>query len=191
MKEIINLLICVFIITTLAGCAVTHKYGPYIGEVVDGQTGKPIEGAAVHIQFVTVSPTPGGGSSKYAGAIECLTDKNGTFNLSYRAKTFRMFSLWNTQPNITVFKPGYGAFPVYKGTSITPKPERCCIEEGLFGTIRLPKLKTDKDRKRNLGKMLVNYSAPYKDIKNILNLKNQERIHLGLKPLDLPNSSEK
>ena len=190
MKNMINLLICLFVIVTLASCAITYKYGPYIGKVVDAQTEEPIEGAAVHIRFVTNRPNPGGGTSSYAGAVECLTDKNGEFNLSYRAVTFRVLSLWDKQPRINVFKPGYGVFPGYKGTSITPKPEWCCIEEGVYGIIRLPKLNSKKERRRNLGRISVGV-IPFEDMKIIRELKNQERIYLGLGPYRFPKASEK
>lgn len=180
MELYIKLFICLFIMSSLQACAISHHYGPFTGKVIDAKTEKPIEGAAVHIQFSTKTPNPGGIISHYAGATECLTDENGEFNLSYRAYSFTILGLWQEQVNINIFKPEYGAFPGNHKTSITPRPDRCCIEEGVYGVIRLPKLKTIKERRRNMGRMLL-HSVPLEDMEIIRNLINQERINTGLK----------
>ncbi|MEN8225655.1 MAG: hypothetical protein ABFS05_09885 [Bacteroidota bacterium] len=185
MRNFINLLIWFFVIAPLTGCTITYKYGPYIGKVIDAQTEEPIEGAAVHIRFHTSTPDVGGGHSTYAGSVECLTNKNGEFNVSYRATTFRFFSLWGEYAGLVVFKPEYGAFPRYKGTSITPDSGVDGIKVGnksIIRIIRLPKLNTKKERRNNLSSLYLG-RTPLEEMKIIKKLANQERIYLGLEPL--------
>jgi len=163
--------------------AITHNYGPYRGNVVDTETGVPIEGAAVYMVFSTKSPNPGGATWRYAGAAETLTDAHGEFELTYRALVFHPFSLWEHLPIQQVFKPGYGMFPKHKSTSITPEPDACCIPEEQYVTIRLPKLKTKEERITNLRHVdLWTNEVQYKKRKHITELENKETADLGFKP---------
>ena len=190
MRNIINLLICFFVIAPLIGCTITYKYGPYIGKVIDAQTEEPIEGAAVHIRFHTSTPDVGGGHSTYAGSVECLTNKNGEFNLSHRVNTFKFFSLWGNYAGLAVVKPGYGTFPGHKGASITPDSGVCGIKTGsksIIRIIRLPKLKTDKERRQGYSSW-SSLHVPLEDQKISRYLENQERIHLGLEPYKFPKT---
>ncbi|MCP4024649.1 MAG: carboxypeptidase-like regulatory domain-containing protein [Desulfobacteraceae bacterium] len=189
MNSTLRILTIVLILLTLAGCAITHKFGPYLGKVIDAETGEPIEGAVVHIRFYTRSGTPAGANLNYEGSIECLTDKNGKFNLSYRGITFRPLNLWDKKVIIYIFKPGYGVFPWHKGGSITPEPEkRCCIEKNQFAVVRLPQLKTDMERRRNLRSIYLDDDIPYKKQKLLFDLVNKEEISIGLKPSWQPGS---
>jgi len=45
--KILYMLLYVSIFIEFSGCAVIHHYSPYIGQVVDAESGKPIEGAIV------------------------------------------------------------------------------------------------------------------------------------------------
>ena len=173
-----------FIILPFSLTAITHKYGPYRGKVVDAESGKPIEGAAVYMVFTTKSPNPGGATWHYAGAAETLTDANGEFELTYRAFVFHPFCLWEYLPLQQIFKPGYGIFPMHKSSSITPEPDPYFIPEKQFVTIRLPKLKTKEERIENLYWIRPGPSdVPYEKRKHFNKLENQERINLGFSPL--------
>jgi len=172
-----------FIILPFSLTAITHKYGPYRGKVVDTETEEPIEGAVVYMVFNTQSPNPGGVTSHYAGAAETLTDANGEFELTYRAFVFHPFCLWEYLPLQQIFKPEYGMFPRHKSSSITPEPDPYFIPEKQFVTIRLPKLKTKEERITNLHHVdLWTSEVPYKKRKYITELENKETIDLGFKP---------
>lgn len=188
MTHILKLMICFFIIFTLASCGV-HQYGPFIGKVVDAENKEPIEGAAVHISFYTKTGTLAGATSHYAGSVECLTDTEGEFNLSYQAHKTKLFSVWDNHPSIIVFKPGYGPYPHHHGTNMFPRNEYSSIEKDLYCVISLPKLKTKKERRKSQGSIFVG-GAPPEDMKIIRTLQNQERIYLGLEPYDIPNFSK-
>lgn len=182
-RKVVIFAVLFFVVLPFAVTAITHKYGPYRGKVVDAETGESIEGAVVYMVFTTKSPNPGGATWHYAGAAETLTDADGEFELTFRAFVFHPFSLWDYLPIQQVFKPGYGMFPMHRSTSITPEPDACCIPEEQYVTIRLPKLQTKEERITNLDHVdLWSSEVPYKKRKHITDLENKETVDLGFKP---------
>ena len=57
-KAIYCLILALFM--GLSACTISHEYGPYMGKVVDKETGKVIEGAVVFMTFSTSTGTAGG-----------------------------------------------------------------------------------------------------------------------------------
>jgi len=77
-------------------------------KVIDAETKKPIDGAAVLVVFYTKSYGPAGAITHYADAIENDTDKNGEFKFpSHRVTIFRPLQGWDKYGYFTIFKPGY------------------------------------------------------------------------------------
>jgi hypothetical protein len=79
--------IILFIILN-AGCTITHEFGPFMGKVVDAETGEPIEGAVVLIVFSIESSSLGGSVNSFADAIETLTDAQGEFKFTPKRDQF-------------------------------------------------------------------------------------------------------
>lgn len=86
--------------------------GPYYGQVVDADTGKPIEGACVagiwkFEAFILIITS----TTHFANAKETVTDADGKFTLPL---TFA-FTFWPTsvleEMDLVVFKPGYDSHP--------------------------------------------------------------------------------
>jgi hypothetical protein len=178
----------------LSGCAVTNKFGPYIGKVVDAETKDPIEGAVVFMQCSTRTGNPGGYTSHYAGFKEVLTDGQGEFSLELRLTALKPGHIWDYEPSITVFKPGYGVFPGYKGSTITPAPltrRSPLFSSGKHIIIGLPKLDKTEERLENLNKVYLIYKGkiPFEQRKNVFLLINHERSILGLKPAPTPTTN--
>lgn len=157
--------------------AIAHKFGPYMGKVVDLETGAPIEGAAVLIRFSTESFFASGA---YADAVETLTDHKGEFRIPwYLATTFHPISKWKPNGYVTIFKPGYGAYPGHR--KALPRFEvGGTLPENKYVTIRLPRLKTIEERKRNL--ISIYASVPDRKMRNLLRLESQERVNVGITP---------
>ena len=88
---IINLLI-------LTGC-----YGKITGQVVDAETGKPLEGAVILVEWTKTSGL-GHTSTESFKVVEAVTDKNG------KAGIEGLFSLRADYPSVTVYKKGYVAW---------------------------------------------------------------------------------
>jgi hypothetical protein len=166
---------------SFAGCAITHSFGPYFGKVVDAETGEPLEGAVVLIDFNTKEYTLGGGPrSSFVDAVEVLTDEKGEFKIpAFRPWVFRFPHQWDPYGEMTVFKPGYGAYPRSKSVDpvFIPTYSIPCNEHSI---IKLPKLHSHEDRRLNLGEIIPG-GVPKEKMKTLIDLIHIERKELGLK----------
>ncbi|MBU0728526.1 MAG: hypothetical protein KKE17_10970 [Proteobacteria bacterium] len=169
MKQTVKFILIIIAGYLLSGCAITHSYGPYMGMVVDKDSEEPIEGAVVFVQYFTEGM---GGTSMFEGADEVLTGKEGEFLIPVnRIGTFRPLSGWD-YPMFIIFKPGYGAYPGHRQSSISH------YKEGHFPdkesvTIKLPRLKTREERKKNL-RNIPNINAPEEKYKKLKELEKFE-----------------
>ena len=84
------------------------------GTVVDAETGKPIEGAVVLVEWTITKGMPGMSHTESYKIIEGLTDKTGEI------KILEIHNPLTNQPYITIYKKGYVTwnseyiFPNYK-----------------------------------------------------------------------------
>jgi len=190
LQTLFRLLAPVLFFAMLSGCAVSNKFGPYIGKVVDAETKEPIEGAVVFMECSTATASPGGENSHYAGFKEVLTNENGEFSIELRLSVVRPGHLWEYSPFITVFKPAYGVFPWHRDANadILVRNTSHILPENTYVTITLPKLKTIKERKKNLRSVNIIYISkiPFEKRQNIFRLENIESVQLGLKPIPKP-----
>ncbi len=145
-------LIAALFLTAASGCTITHEFGPFAGKVVDAASGQPIEGAAVLIVFSVETGTLGGTVSSFADAVETLTDAKGEFRFPpKRVYLVKGMSNWSDDHQISIFKPGYGAYPGHeRAYSSWEKKHARVIPENEFITYYLPKLETIEERKQNL-----------------------------------------
>lgn len=166
------------------GCTFTHKFGPYSGQVVDAETGEPIEGAVVLIGFHTKSSSVGGWVHRFADAFEVLTDTNGEFRLyPKRVTSFRAMSIWDKHCDVTIFKPGYGVYPGNKKAFGEPSySPSWSLPEGIHVTFHLPKLLTIKEKIINLHLIMEPAGIKPEKMELLRKLENQERINVGLSP---------
>lgn len=79
-------------------------YGPITGTVVDAETGKPIEGAVILVEWTKTEGLPGLTSTKSFKVIEKLTDKDGKFYIEGLSDTSV------NKPDMTIYKKGYVAW---------------------------------------------------------------------------------
>jgi len=174
-------IICLLILfPATAGCAITNKYGPYYGKVIDAATKEPIEGAAVLVVFYTEEYGPAGAITHYADAVETVTDKAGEFKIpAHRVTVFRPLQGWDKYGYFTIFKPGYGCYPSHKyaGPMFVPNGTLPVNEHVI---IELPKLINKEERLRNESCFPV--SIPDENMKMLIKLNNIERMDLGLEP---------
>ena len=182
-KAVLVLLVALVMVTS--GCTITHKFGPFSGKVVEAETGKPIEGAVVLIAFYTKGNSVGGWVYRFADAVEVLTDAKGEFHFPPKRVTlYRSMSIWDKRCRISIFKPGYGAYPNNSETFSVPNLEQSrFIPENESITYHLPKLLTLSERKENLLNIEKHAGTPNGKIPNFLKLESEERVKVGLKPL--------
>jgi len=106
---ITSIIIAALLAGYIKGCA----YLPITGTVVDAETGKPIEGAVVLVEW-TIKKGIGDKHTESVKVAEVLTDKDGKFDLP---GCYRPFV---EAPDLTIYKRGHVAwnnkfiFPNYK-----------------------------------------------------------------------------
>jgi hypothetical protein len=182
LRKYLTLTAIIFFSTLIAVCTISHKFGPFMGKVVDAETGKPVEGAVVLIGFFTETGTFGGTARRFADAVETLTDAKGEFRISPKqVNLFRKMASWDEDCHISIFKPGYGTYPKHPKTFISPGSKRSLyIPENEYITYHLPKLFTLKERKDNLFSIMEPAGIPNEKMPNMQRLKNEEYINVGI-----------
>lgn len=101
-----NILLILLLALISIGCDREFK-----GKVVDAETDRPIEGAVVLVEWLTIKGLPGLTHTESVKVIEAVTDKDGKFTIVGALKQ---------APHVTVYKKGYVAwnnkyiFPDYK-----------------------------------------------------------------------------
>jgi len=185
MKTLTGLLLLLLMFPISAGCAITHKFGPYYGKVIDTETKEPIEGAVVLVVFYTEEYGPAGAITRYADALETVTDKSGEFKIpAYRVTVFRPLQGWDLYPQFRIFKSAYGCYPIHKNVKPMFVPNGTLpVNEHV--TIELPKLKNKEERLENYG-CYPSELVPEVKYKNLFQLIQQERAMLGLEPRKVP-----
>jgi hypothetical protein len=174
------------VLTMLAGCGPISPLfagGPYKGRVIDAETKEPIVGAVVLAVWYRRAPGLGGPSQGFLDAEETLTDKNGEFVIGEHPPASLIPGTWVDGPNITIFYPNYGFYPIYQ-TAPSPKLGRDKFNELLekHTVIELPPLKTRKEILE--AYQLVNpVEVPNEKKLNLNRLMNQQRRDLGFKTL--------
>ena len=175
MQKQIYIVVLIAFSMSFFSCTITHRYGPFMGQVVDADNGKPIEGTVVLIGFYTEANSVGGAVSQFADAIETLTDDEGKFHFPpKRINMFKINALWDPKGFISIFKPGYAAYPGNpRAFSSWEMKHSRIIPENEYIIYYLPKLVTLEQRKENhywidspggIGKNKMPYLRKYIDI---------------------------
>lgn len=190
--RILVVIITFWVAPAFAGSA-TFYYsdGPWSGKVIDSETKEPIEGAVVLAVWQKVYATPTGDSSYFLDAVEVLTDKDGNF-LIPKFKGININPLARIEgPRFTIYKPSYSLFPsyMYFNTYFPNSPLRVSIDEmeAMFikgVVVELPSLKTKKERLDGLPSSSDPFHGYDEKKKHYVKLLNDERIRLGLEPVE-------
>ncbi len=172
---------------------VLHWDGPCHGQVVDADTGEPIQAAAVagiwKFEYFHINSHNG-----FANAKETITDANGKFKLPLTfAFTFWPFSVLNDM-DLLVFKPEYDSHPPVirrkinqpKGKQTSPDGKyrigkRVKCKEWKECQVRLNKAKTVKERwraSRKCGSSLTAMSINQSKLKVIMEVVKNENRYL-------------
>jgi len=178
-----------FPVMLLFGQVASAWSAPYHGQVVDAETGKPIEGAVAMIEWHKKPRIAMGGINYFHNARETLTDVEGKFSLdSSPGIDWNPLTYIQTPPWIVVFYPGYRPFtPAYpEDIGIKGSLKNLDAFEGGV-VVKLTKLTSEKElrsftSKGGFGPVM----APYAIIPNLFGLINIQRKSLGIEELRLP-----
>lgn len=95
-----NLYLALMIVTFMVtSCSAEPK--TITGSVIDAETGTPIEGAVVLVEWTKAEGLPGLASTKSYKVVEAVTDKDGKFTVENVKK------LLIDPPDVAVYKKGY------------------------------------------------------------------------------------
>jgi hypothetical protein len=177
------------LVSFLAFRPITEAAGPWRGQIVDSETGKPVEGVVVLAVWRKCGFIVMNGCAAYYDSEEVVTGPDGHFVIHPR-RAFVIFPPLRSLkgPDFYIFKPGYGQWK-FQGQESWSKD---AIEreeqrkqawrqfEGEGIVIELPQLKTREERLRFLSH--PGGEIPKERIKRYLSALDQERMNLGLQP---------
>jgi len=176
-----------------AGCGhVLYADGPYHGKVIDKETKRPIEGAAVVAGWRKEAPAAHPIITIY-DAQEAVTDREGNFTVPGIVGGSVNPLAKIREPSFNIFKPGYAAYGETRESAMPRENDRILLALGV--------LTTREQRVRNLSDVLFfstctprelaerleekmrvapPYCVPEEKIPNLLRLKKMEEYELGL-----------
>ncbi len=178
-----------------------HEFAPlsysadaYHGTVVDAETRAPLKGAVVVVVWHRKPIVTMDGPQYFHKAVEVLTDAEGKFSVAASPGIdWNPFTYVLRDPQIAIFKPEYGPFPV---AHVSPrftmefgrKHQLDLVElnEELIkgAVVELPRVKTKEELQRftSPGHILISTLVPHERIPNLMRLINIQRKSLGLQP---------
>ncbi|MBI2160547.1 MAG: carboxypeptidase regulatory-like domain-containing protein [Candidatus Rokubacteria bacterium] len=159
--------------------------GPWKAQIVDAETGRPVEGVVVLLVWLKMTRSLGGPSGKYHDAEEAVTGPDGRFEVG-RRRTFTLNPFTYIQgPYVTVFKPGYGQWRVKDWDKKPPEWEELDAgevleKEGMM--LELQPLRTREERMNFYRTFVWGYGTPPADkTKRLLDAIDAERAYLGFR----------
>jgi hypothetical protein len=164
--------------------------GPWRAQIVDAETGQPIEGVVVLAYWFRYLASPGGwAAGKYHAADEVVTGPDGRFEVPSRIVINWLPVFAQIQgPEFKIFKPGYGQWqmrtPAYKPDGDGVDPADLFREEGVV--IALPPLKTREERLKFYGSAGFGLPGgiPLERRKRFRAAEDEERSELGFKSIE-------
>ena len=163
--------------------------GPWKGQILDKETGKPLEGVVVLATWYKAYSTHGGwGGAGYYDSEEVVTDTYGRFTIqSKQTWTINPFSTIKG-PEFYIFKPGYGQWQFegqdrWSKDALESEEQRKQTWQKFVGegvTLELPRLSSRDARLKFLKR--PDGEIPSDRMPQYLEALDQERISLGLRP---------
>jgi hypothetical protein len=164
--------------------------GPWKGQVVDGETRKPLEGVVVLALWLKHYPGLHGPTvGEYYDSAEVLTDADGRFKIESRW-TLNPFVSYD-KPELYLLKSGYGRwqfrdYDKYSKDTFEQQKQIKGEWEQLAGNgvvLELPLAKTREQKLESIRSLEPLHVPSYRMPKYLAAL-NRERERLGLQPVD-------
>ena len=189
-EQTLRITLVLFLLMLLSIAQLRDAWGTdYHGQVVDAETGKPIEGAVIVVEWHKKPRIAMGGINYFHNARETLTDTNGKFELdSSPGIDWNPFT-YVQEPWIIAFYPGYRPFTAANPEDIGTKSDLNEIAEAFERgvVVKLAKLKTEKEQRSVTNKSGAgSIRAPYAMLPNFLRLINIQRKMVGMEELRFP-----
>lgn len=178
--------------TGLARPALAHAAGPWTAQILDAETGQPLEGVVVLAAWYRRYNSPAGeAGGGYYASDEVVTGPDGRFVIPARFTfTFLPFLTRINGPDFSIFKPGYGQWR-FQGSETWPwdaVERRRHVDQawrrfaGDGAIIVLPPLKTREERLKFFDRISAPVEVPDSEMRALLNALDRESVFLGFKP---------
>ena len=180
------------LMVTLCFPVISESAGPWKGQVVDKETGKPLEAVVVLARWEKRYTSFVGemGGNEYYDSEEVVTDAEGRFVIAAKQTwTLNPFSeIYG--PEFFIFKAGYGRwqfrdFDSWGLKDAIVSAERTRAEWRRFSAegaeLELPPVKT-KEQRLEFVRSMRPHGVPSDRMMKYLDAINQERVTLGLEP---------
>lgn len=164
-----QMVIAAAILSGLPACA----QGPWKAQIVDAETGQPLQGVVVLAYWIKTKASPGGwAGGEFYDSEEVVTGPDGVFAVHSR----RSYSIPGVTkvsgPEWVIFKPGYGQWR-FRGSGKN-------FYRGQEVVIELPRLETREERLKFLRSVTWSGLVPSDRTQGLLRAKDTERAYLGL-----------
>ena len=167
--------------------------GPWRAQVLDAETGQPLEGVVIVALWEKYTTSPAGWAGGRTIAVEeAVTGPDGRFEIP--AKTLINWLPILTEirgPEFVIVKPGYGYWTIVRPEAKPNRPREelrypaeVLAEQG--AVIAMPPLKTQEERLKFFGGSSwrrLPGDIPADRIKRFLELEDREGQYLGFKPV--------
>jgi hypothetical protein len=166
-----------------SGQPVSEAAGGYRGRVIDTETRRPIAGAAV-VAYWDVTLLAPGHPQRFLDAEEAVTGADGEFVIGKQPRRSSIPLSRVGGPYLTIFSPGYGAYPAVMRAPLPPREPYSEVLERMQRDVvvfELPRLQTREQRLvvfRTVQPVIV----PEAKIPNFMRLLDIERRQLNLEP---------
>jgi hypothetical protein len=158
--------------------------GPWRGQVVDAETGQPLEGVVILAVWERISPGLIHARREFHDVDELVTDAQGRFAVPARRRGFANPLVSLDGPQFTMFKAGYGP---WRERNLAPwiktKDDVWKQMEKDGVVFELPQLRTTTERHNALPVRPTH--VPDARMRRLTEEINKERVHLGLPPFTM------
>lgn len=186
------LLVIVALVVSLLGPPAARAAGPWKAQVVDADTGEPLEGVVVLMYWIKYTGSfAGWAGGEFYDAEEVVTGQDGRFVVPSRW-VFTLNPFKKVFREMVIFKPGYGQWefrdakeweklPYWK-ESKARREEAWKQFEGEGVVMELPPLKTREERLKFYGSFGGSPPfVPLEKTKRLRKAEDTERVYLGFR----------
>lgn len=154
--------------------------GPWRGQVVDAETGQPLEGVIVVAIWDKLSPGVIHPRRDFHDALEVVTDSEGRFVIPARSLTTLNPFVNFEGPETYMFKSGYGLGPIRNLPPGGNRDDVYKLMERDVAIFELRPLKTHAERLEGIRRRPILVPDSY--LPRYLKAVGEERVRLGLTP---------
>ena len=166
-------------LSELGAVGPAHAGGPWKGQIVDAETGAPLDGVIVLAYWVKFTASVGGwAGGDFVDAEEVVTGSDGRFVIPSHS-TFTLLPWRKIKGQLVILKSEYGQWAFRGGNPLLESIWNRLEREGEI--IELPRLRTREERLMFYErKFSIPSDVPAQRVPRLRQAIDDERVYLGL-----------